>query len=94
MKKNYLKNPEFYKEGNKMSKGWGTRLRHMDLLKNKVASFKNLSMNEFGYIMWLEYHCMDAVDLFIKHCKNNKTDNKKPYECWKTLEKEFFPIKL
>lgn len=93
MTKNHLKSPEFYKEANQMSKGWGTRLRHMDLLKNKKANFCNLSLNEFGYIMWLELHCMDEVDSFIKHCKSNKIDKKKPYECWSVVKSEFLELK-
>ena len=84
--KTYIQPKAFYAEAEEMQTGWGKYLRNIDILKDKVAQRKNITLREACWIMYGEGHTSSYWEAFKTYCEKMKWNRRKmPWEAWKGL---------
>lgn len=78
--KTNVRQPAFYREANQMQAGWGTYLKKIDQLKDKVAKNQKMNIKEFCWTLYGEGHTSHCWERFqryyIKHFGQKRVNHK------------------
>lgn len=90
MKKSNIQPKSFYKEAEGMTKGWGSYLRSIDELKDKVDKDIPLTLNEYCWTLYGEGYCSAQWEAFYSYSVKLKLKRKKMLRpCWEGLFREW-----
>lgn len=89
--KSNIKSKEFYDEAESIEKGWGSYLRRIDELKDKVHNKLDISLKDSCWILYAEGYCSSIWESFFSFCENQRWSNRElPWEAWKGLFDEWY----
>jgi hypothetical protein len=81
-----MESTEFYKEANQMEAGWGSFLRRVDRLRERVAKGLKIKLNEAFYILWCESNQATILKKFTAYCTKKKMGSLRlPLPAWRGL---------
>lgn len=84
--KTNIKSKKFYSEAEDMQKGWGKYLKSIDKLKDAVEHGKDISLNDFRWVLYGNGWCSLIGDNFAEHCQVNRWSRKKmPFSAWQGM---------
>lgn len=81
-----IKSKEFYSDAESMQKGWGKRLKSIDILKDRVEQKKDITLKDVCYILYGNGYGSHVWLGFQTYCKSKRWGKKQmPWEAWNGL---------